>query len=131
MPLFKIPVTWTLGAFVEVEADDFESALEKDIDIPDDRDGEYQDDSFEINYDYAEELEQQRLDEIGYVLPVFKIGDLVSAKYDGDGEYCDAIILNDSTNGRYYKVRSVLDNGGASWYCKTRNIIPKIFDVGL
>lgn len=130
MPLFKIPVTWTLGAFVEVEADDFESALEKDIDIPDDRDGEYQDDSFIINYDYAEELEQQRLDEIGYVLPEFKIGDLVSAKYDGDGECYDAIILNRGPNGKHYKVRSVLGKD-EEWYCKTRNIITKTFDVGL
>jgi len=50
----KIPVTWTVNATLEIEADSLEQAIEKagKVPLPE---GEYMDGSFEIRHDLIEE----------------------------------------------------------------------------
>jgi len=47
--LYKIPAVWHEWGLIEVEADSLEEAKQKVLDAPLPKDGEYIDDSFEID----------------------------------------------------------------------------------
>jgi hypothetical protein len=60
MPKFKIPVSWTMIADMEIEADDWETAVKiaEEASLPE---GEYCDSSFEINYELIDDSEEYGL----------------------------------------------------------------------
>lgn len=59
MKTFRIPVFWTVGADMEIQAETLKDAITKayDMDIP--KNGEYIDDSFNVDRDLAEEFSDQ------------------------------------------------------------------------
>lgn len=59
MNKYIIPVTWHMSGQYEIEAESLEGAINKAFDLELPWDGDYIDDSFEINYDCLKELNNE------------------------------------------------------------------------
>ena len=59
---YKVPVSWTVAATMNVEAESLDAALLEAEDLPLPTDGEYIDGSFEINHAMIEYFNENNID---------------------------------------------------------------------
>lgn len=63
MKKYKIAVSWGMSAELEIEADSLQSAIDEVYDDPDLPQGEYISCSFEVNEEFTEYLNGEKIDE--------------------------------------------------------------------
>ena len=132
MPVFRVPVVWSMGSIVDITADDLGMAVElaEQISIP--SDGEYQEESFWVDSEYANELEHQRLEALEPDLPIlFNVGDRViilpSLRFVIFPTNSIGVVVGVSSRNEQYCVEV---DGRTTWFRPTEIRLVN-FDVGL